>query len=434
MIITPDGPRGPAEVMPSGPVQLARARRRAGVPDRPGRAAGLTLKSWDQARIPLPFARGCVVLEGPLRVPADADAATLEGDPRRLAGAAARRPGPRRGPAGGDDRRARAAARRPSLTLYRAGRRPGLAAGAGAAEGARAARQGGSGAAGRAARPRHSAAAGGPPGLAARRQRRRGPLSAAADRRAAARAAGPRRAGHQRHARLGRGAGARGCRPARSTSMRRSTRPARSRRFLDHWRPGPRRLRRERAVAEPDPRRPGARRAAGPGVGADDRGERRGAGARGPRRRGAVLAGLRADPAQDDADARRAGDALGVRGRRPAEPKRGAPPLPVDAAELARPEGAWSARGRSSRGQHPRAARKSADRAFAAAALGPALAADPRAAPSRARRRDRRASWRRDRVARPLGRRADRRPGDAPSISPTPWASSACATAWPASR
>ena len=36
------------------------------------------MKSWDQARIPLPFGRGCVVFEGPLSVPRDADADAVE--------------------------------------------------------------------------------------------------------------------------------------------------------------------------------------------------------------------------------------------------------------------------------------------------------------------------------------------------------------------
>jgi hypothetical protein len=41
-------------------------------------APALSLSSWDRARIPLPFARGQVVLEGPLRLPREVDASTLE--------------------------------------------------------------------------------------------------------------------------------------------------------------------------------------------------------------------------------------------------------------------------------------------------------------------------------------------------------------------
>jgi lysophospholipid acyltransferase (LPLAT)-like uncharacterized protein len=69
MLVTPDGPRGPAETIPEGPVQLARAARCAvfglGLAARPA----IALKSWDKARIPLPFARAVLVIAGPLRAP-----------------------------------------------------------------------------------------------------------------------------------------------------------------------------------------------------------------------------------------------------------------------------------------------------------------------------------------------------------------------------
>jgi lysophospholipid acyltransferase (LPLAT)-like uncharacterized protein len=76
--ITPDGPLGPAEQMPVGPVLLAR------IADAPvflfGLAATptLTLKSWDRTRIPLPFGRGCVVFDGPLTVSRHAAANDVE--------------------------------------------------------------------------------------------------------------------------------------------------------------------------------------------------------------------------------------------------------------------------------------------------------------------------------------------------------------------
>lgn len=76
--ITPDGPRGPAETMPEGPVVLARRRETPvfliGFAARPA----LTLKSWDSTQIPLPFSRGCVVFEGPLTIGRRADAAAVE--------------------------------------------------------------------------------------------------------------------------------------------------------------------------------------------------------------------------------------------------------------------------------------------------------------------------------------------------------------------
>jgi lysophospholipid acyltransferase (LPLAT)-like uncharacterized protein len=76
--ITPDGPRGPAEEMPEGPVMLARARQSPvflfGLAARPT----LTLRSWDKTQIPLPFGRGCVVFEGPLTAPHDAAPELIE--------------------------------------------------------------------------------------------------------------------------------------------------------------------------------------------------------------------------------------------------------------------------------------------------------------------------------------------------------------------
>ena len=76
--ITPDGPRGPAEQMPEGPVALAKARETPvllfGLAARPT----LTLRSWDKTQIPLPFARGCVVFDGLLAVPRDAGPEAME--------------------------------------------------------------------------------------------------------------------------------------------------------------------------------------------------------------------------------------------------------------------------------------------------------------------------------------------------------------------
>jgi hypothetical protein len=78
MIVTPDGPRGPAEEMPAGPVMLARAR------ETPvylfGFAADpvVTLRSWDRTRIPLPFGRGFCVVDGPLAVARHAEDEQVE--------------------------------------------------------------------------------------------------------------------------------------------------------------------------------------------------------------------------------------------------------------------------------------------------------------------------------------------------------------------
>jgi lysophospholipid acyltransferase (LPLAT)-like uncharacterized protein len=78
MIMTPDGPRGPDQVMQIGPVQLARATQGQvflmGLAVRPA----IQLKSWDRGRIPMPFGCGAMVLDGPFQVERDADEAALE--------------------------------------------------------------------------------------------------------------------------------------------------------------------------------------------------------------------------------------------------------------------------------------------------------------------------------------------------------------------
>ena len=78
--ITPDGPRGPAEVMGDGPPILARLSRApvllVGLAARPC----LRLGSWDRAVLPLPFARGAIVWDGALRAEPGDDAAALGED------------------------------------------------------------------------------------------------------------------------------------------------------------------------------------------------------------------------------------------------------------------------------------------------------------------------------------------------------------------
>jgi lysophospholipid acyltransferase (LPLAT)-like uncharacterized protein len=63
--LTPDGPRGPAETMGEGPLLLARLSKApvllVGLACKPC----LRLNSWDKAVLPLPFARGAIVWDGP---------------------------------------------------------------------------------------------------------------------------------------------------------------------------------------------------------------------------------------------------------------------------------------------------------------------------------------------------------------------------------
>jgi lysophospholipid acyltransferase (LPLAT)-like uncharacterized protein len=73
LVVTPDGPRGPNEVIAPGSLQIA---RRSGQPVfLMGIAANpaLQMDTWDKVMFAAPFGRGAVVWEGPLHVPADAD-------------------------------------------------------------------------------------------------------------------------------------------------------------------------------------------------------------------------------------------------------------------------------------------------------------------------------------------------------------------------
>jgi len=77
LIVTPDGPRGPNEIIAPGALQIA---KRSGQPVfLMGIAAhpATQLKTWDKVMFAAPFGRGAVVWDGPLQVPADADDAEI---------------------------------------------------------------------------------------------------------------------------------------------------------------------------------------------------------------------------------------------------------------------------------------------------------------------------------------------------------------------
>lgn len=78
LVVTPDGPRGPNELIAAGSLQIA---RRSGQPVfLMGIAAtpALRLDTWDKVTFAAPFGRGAVVWEGPLTVPPEADDALIE--------------------------------------------------------------------------------------------------------------------------------------------------------------------------------------------------------------------------------------------------------------------------------------------------------------------------------------------------------------------
>jgi lysophospholipid acyltransferase (LPLAT)-like uncharacterized protein len=77
-VVVPDGPRGPRETVKPGIVTLARVSGAPIVPMALGASAEWRLRSWDEFRIPRPFAR-CVLRFGdPIWVPGEADRATQE--------------------------------------------------------------------------------------------------------------------------------------------------------------------------------------------------------------------------------------------------------------------------------------------------------------------------------------------------------------------
>ena len=76
--ITPDGPRGPAEIVKPGLVRLASL---TGLPVLPVASASRStwvLRSWDRFRVPRPFARVTVGYGDPIRVPPELSAEEAE--------------------------------------------------------------------------------------------------------------------------------------------------------------------------------------------------------------------------------------------------------------------------------------------------------------------------------------------------------------------
>lgn len=64
--ITPDGPKGPAEVVKGGVAQIARLSGKAVIPMAFSSSMKLRLRSWDRFFLPLPFSRLVFVVGDPL--------------------------------------------------------------------------------------------------------------------------------------------------------------------------------------------------------------------------------------------------------------------------------------------------------------------------------------------------------------------------------
>ena len=78
VVIVPDGPRGPREVLKPGVVLLARLTGAHVVPAALGASAEWRAHSWDEFRIPKPLSRCVLRLGEPIAVPRDIDGAGEE--------------------------------------------------------------------------------------------------------------------------------------------------------------------------------------------------------------------------------------------------------------------------------------------------------------------------------------------------------------------
>lgn len=78
LVLTPDGPRGPKEVVQYGVVELARFTGAPICPITFGAARKKMLKSWDSFLIPYPFSRVVFLFGEPILVPKDSSREELE--------------------------------------------------------------------------------------------------------------------------------------------------------------------------------------------------------------------------------------------------------------------------------------------------------------------------------------------------------------------
>ncbi|WP_338027783.1 lysophospholipid acyltransferase family protein [Acidithiobacillus ferrianus] len=84
LAISPDGPRGPREVLQEGVVELARMSGLPIVPVTYSARWAKRFASWDGFLLPLPGARVVVLWGEPVRIPRDADTDTLIASQRAL--------------------------------------------------------------------------------------------------------------------------------------------------------------------------------------------------------------------------------------------------------------------------------------------------------------------------------------------------------------
>ena len=77
LCITPDGPRGPAQIAQSGPVIMALRTDTPIIPYAIVSEPEKRLSTWDGFRIPFPFTRGAIVFGAPIFPDATLDRESL---------------------------------------------------------------------------------------------------------------------------------------------------------------------------------------------------------------------------------------------------------------------------------------------------------------------------------------------------------------------
>lgn len=83
-VFTPDGPRGPSQKVQRGILWLAQKGNAAIIPAGASARPRKLFNSWDKYMIPLPFAKGLIVIGEPIRVPKDSTEEQLEQIASRL--------------------------------------------------------------------------------------------------------------------------------------------------------------------------------------------------------------------------------------------------------------------------------------------------------------------------------------------------------------
>lgn len=78
LVVTPDGPKGPAQVAKMGVIQLARASGLPIVPLTFGCSKKKHFASWDRFMVPYPCSRGLYLWGTPIWVPREVDESILE--------------------------------------------------------------------------------------------------------------------------------------------------------------------------------------------------------------------------------------------------------------------------------------------------------------------------------------------------------------------